>query len=111
MSLIIFNGSPRGRQSNSGLIAESFLNGFKSKNEEETEFFYLSETKNVNRNKEIFSYENSDKIIFVFPLYTDAMPGLVKEFFESLEPKNKKFSDKTKKNIGFIKLILIGICQ
>ena len=96
MSLAIFNGSPRGLNSNSKLLMAAFLEGFSLKNSENFKEFYLKDKKNMSLYKE--SFINADKVIFIFPLYVDAMPGVVKEFFETLEDYD---ANKSKK-IGFI---------
>ena len=95
MSLVIFNGSPRGAGSNSKLMADSFLKGFLSETNEESKMFYLINKKELELHKEEF--KNAEKIIFIFPLYADGMPGMVKEFFEEVEDYNSKG-----KKIGFI---------
>ena len=95
MSLVIFNGSPRGTGSNSKLMADSFLKGFAAESSEESKVFYLIKKKDLELHKEEF--KNAEKVIFIFPLYTDAMPGMVKEFFEEAEEYNSE-----NKKIGFI---------
>ena len=47
MSLVIFNGSPRGTGSNSKLMADSFLKGFAAESNEESKVFYLIKKKVV----------------------------------------------------------------
>lgn len=95
MKLTIFNGSPRGLNSNSKLLSDSFLKGFSSICSDEIEEYFLKDKKNIYLYKEAFI--NADKVIFIFPLYVNSMPGIVKNFFETLE--NSNFKDK---KIGFI---------
>ena len=95
MSLVIFNGSPRGKSSNSKLMSDSFLKGFLSTTEENSDIYYLINKKETGAHKEAF--KNAEEVIFIFPLYTDAMPGMVKEFFEEVEEY-----DSSGKKIGFI---------
>ncbi len=95
MKLVIFNGSPRVGKSNSKFFIDSFNNGYSSSTSNECESFFLSYTDRFD--EYIKHFLEADTIIFVFPLYTDAMPGMVKLFFESLE--NQEMS---KKKIGFI---------
>jgi len=86
MKLTIFNGSPRGQESNTKILLDSFLEGFESP-ENEYKIFYLIENeiiKNVNR------FINSPNVILAFPLYTDAMPGIVKDFIEKLGVNKKE---------------------
>lgn len=83
MKIAIINGSPRGRKSNSRLILEHFVSGLeKGRSDVEHETFYL-----VNRHQiqDILDYcQRCDMIVLAFPLYTDAMPGIVKLFFEKM---------------------------
>lgn len=97
MRLTLFNGSPRGKKSNTKILLEHFTNGFTSDEENQFEIFYLFDTKAVNEHVEAF--KNSDHVILAFPLYTDAMPGIVKNFIEALEPLCGR---KENPSIGFI---------
>jgi len=96
MKLVIINGSPRNRKSNSRILAEQFLEGFNKIDKEEADIYFLASRKHREEAVEAFSKNNT--ILFIFPLYTDAMPGIVKEFFEKiyLEPKVKD------RKIGYI---------
>ncbi len=84
MKLTVFNGSPRGTRSNSKLILEQFLGGFCKTPGNEYEIFYLNNINSQSTLVEVF--RRSEAVLFAFPLYTDAMPGIVKAFFESLAP-------------------------
>lgn len=95
MKLVIFNGSPRAGKSNSKFFIDSFKKGYSSSSNNECDSFYLYHTNKFD--EYVGHFSEADTIIFVFPLYTDAMPGMVKLFFESLE--NQKVSGK---KIGFI---------
>lgn len=97
MRLTVFNGSPRGKRSNSGLLMEHFLKGFQSMEGNTSEIIYLNRVKEIERNVE--SFENADHVILIFPLYTDAMPGIVKHFIEALEPLCGRSDNPT---LGFI---------
>ncbi|MBI9010797.1 MAG: NAD(P)H-dependent oxidoreductase [Clostridiales bacterium] len=87
MSLMVFNGSPRGVNSNSDVIASWFLKGF-----EESKTVYLNKVKQhetyINESIEF------EKLLFVFPLYVDGMPGQVKYFFEQMNKQKKVFKNK-----------------
>lgn len=84
MSLIVFNGSPRGKNSNSNVIASWF-----SKHES---ICYLNQTKSFDTYlDQVKAY---DKILFVFPLYVDGMPGQVKLFFEKMYERKESFENK-----------------
>ena len=87
MSLMIFNGSPRGENSNSNTIASWFIGGF-----EETKTVYLKKVKQ--HDDFIETSKSYDKLLFVFPLYVDGMPGQVKYFFEQMHKNKDEFKDK-----------------
>ena len=94
MQLAIFNGSPRRSKSNSTLLLTQFLNGYHDTTPQ-LPIHYLADTKKISSHIEHF--EEADTVIIIFPLYTDAMPGQVKFFFEALAPIESKA-----KNVGFI---------
>ena len=97
MKLTVFNGSPRGKDSNTGILLEQFTNGFMTTDGNSYELAYLVQTKKQDEFVRLFS--EADLVLLAFPLYTDAMPGIVKTFIESLEP----FCDKKgNPDIGFI---------
>jgi len=85
MRLTVFNGSPRGKRSNSSLIIDWFLDGFVSEGNNSSDIIYLNRFKETEKNVEAF--RNAGHALLVFPLYTDAMPGIVKHFIEALEPE------------------------
>ena len=84
MKLTVINGSPRGKSSNSKILLDRMLDGFRSV---ETgyiiEEFFLKGRKNHLVAAE--ALQHSDIVIVAFPLYTDAMPGIVKEFIEAID--------------------------
>lgn len=84
MRLTIFNGSPRGKSSNTKLLMDQFTNGFCESAGNEVETVYLNRTKELPEQVDLF--KKAEYVILAFPLYTDAMPGLVKAFIEALEP-------------------------
>jgi multimeric flavodoxin WrbA len=97
MKLVIFNGSPRFKKSNSALLIEQFLIGYKRENDLMVDVYFLANKSHRDSHVEIF--EQAQTVLIFIPLYTDSMPGIVKEFFEniaccSLYPKVKK--------IGFV---------
>jgi hypothetical protein len=96
MELVIYNGSPRAKKSNSKLLMDQFLQGFNPENPEATTVHYLANRKN----REVYKtdYQRADTIILIFPLYCDSMPGIVKEFFEDIYNLPATGS----KKIGFI---------
>lgn len=98
MKLVFINGSPRGRSSNTNILLDHFLKGFRSVDKEiKFEEIFLKTEKNLERAAGCL--ESADIAIIAFPLYTDAMPGIVKEFIEVLKPS--AFSNKRLK-LGFI---------
>lgn len=98
MKLAFINGSPRGKSSNTSVLLDHFLKGFRSVDQEiKFEEVYLKTEKE--KSKPVALLEESDLAIIAFPLYTDAMPGIVKEFFEMLDPST--FNNK-KLKLGFI---------
>jgi len=82
MKLAIFNGSPRNKKSNSKILIHHFLQGYNRICTEPVSIQYLANRKKKDEQVEIF--KNSEQVIIIFPLYTDSMPGIVKEFFESI---------------------------
>lgn len=97
MTLAIFNGSPRKHTSNSKVLADHFLSGYRTLNTtENVNICYLAQQEKAREHLEIFA--QSENVILVFPLYADSMPGIVKEFLEQI-PRNT--SQKVKR-IGFV---------
>ena len=77
--LTIFNGSPRGSKGNTPLMLEQVAKGFNANGKNTTEVHHL-----VRRNEldqQVNAFTNAEAVLFGFPLYTDAMPGLVEAFF------------------------------
>lgn len=96
MKLVIFNGSPRYKKSNSKILIEHFLTGYNRVCPESVPIHYLANSRQKEKQKEIF--KDSEIVIIIFPLYTDCMPGIVKDFFESIIELEFTHS----KKIGFI---------
>lgn len=96
MKLVIYNGSPRGKGSNSTILTEHFLKGYSEINSDEISVHYLN--KISKRDEQIEDFKNADTVIIIFPLYSDAMPGAVKEFIECIHG----LKDSAEKNLGFI---------
>ena len=87
MKLIIFNGSPRGAGSNTTILLDQFIKGFVSSGNNQHELFYLKKTEPAECMKAI---QLAEYVLLAFPLYTDSMPGIVKQFIESLSPLRGK---------------------
>ena len=97
MKLTVFNGSPRGKRSNTTILLEHFLKGFMETEGNSYKLKYIVNNKNEKKLIEIF--KDANNIILAFPLYTDCMPGIVKSFIDSLKPLCK---NKDNSSIGFI---------
>lgn len=97
MNLTIFNGSPRGKSSNSSIISSWFTEKIKDNKDLNINTFYLN---NINEH-EVYAQKamDADYIVFIFPLYVDSMPGVVKAFIDKLEPYTGKFLNK---KVGYI---------
>jgi NAD(P)H-dependent FMN reductase len=82
MKLLIINGSPRHRASNSAILANNFLAGFTAHPGHRCETLFLYPQPDAGRLRQEFT--QADAVLVFFPLYTDCMPGRVKEWFETL---------------------------
>jgi len=82
--LTVFNGSPRGKTGNTKLYLEQFLEGFTETEGNTHELAYLNRVKHQDAFVKLFA--EAEAVLLAFPLYTDAMPGMVKTFIESLAP-------------------------
>jgi hypothetical protein len=84
-SLLLLNGSPRGERSNSmkmlTRVAEGWVRGGGAK----PEVLHLVRRAEFRRAVEEFA--DADAVLLGTPLYTDAMPALVKEYIEALAPR------------------------
>lgn len=97
MKLTVFNGSPRGKESNTGTLLDHFLNGFVETQGNTYELAYLIHVRERNKFAEMF--REAEQVLLAFPLSNDAVPSIVKEFIESLEPLCKRADNPA---IGFI---------
>jgi hypothetical protein len=82
--LTVFNGSPRGRKGNTPIMLDQFMKGFAATGGRSSEVFHLNRLKEAERFQQAFA--EAECVWLGFPLYTDAMPGIVKAFIETLEP-------------------------
>jgi len=82
MQLLVLNGSPRGPKSNTRFVTDEFLRGFAAtpSNQAET----LDIARPSDREKALADFWQSETVLLGFPLYADAMPGMVKEFLEQV---------------------------
>ena len=88
MKLAIINASPRGNKSNSRLLATHFLNGYYTIHADKIEIHNLASLQKMDNHLKAFC-EAETAIIFL-PLYTDAMPGILKDFMEKAYLNNQK---------------------
>ncbi|VAW24805.1 hypothetical protein MNBD_BACTEROID01-2899 [hydrothermal vent metagenome] len=82
MKLAIFNGSPRGKNSNSRIFSEKFQEGVESVGGIVSSIDYLVNIKKTEGH--VKHFKKAEAVLIVFPLYTDAMPGIVKNFIEAI---------------------------
>ena len=83
--LTAFNGSPRGASGNTEHLIRAVCHGYRSAGGPVAEpTRYLREE--ARHAEFVRAFSEAKRILFAFPLYTDAMPGLVKAFIEALEP-------------------------
>ena len=97
MRLVIFNGSPRYKNSNSAILIEHFLKGYNREVSNTVPVYYFANKSQREASGKIFS--QADTVLVFFPLYTDCMPGIVKEFIEIIAQQS--LSGEYKK-IGFV---------
>ncbi|MDA3810412.1 MAG: NAD(P)H-dependent oxidoreductase [Spirochaetaceae bacterium] len=86
MKLTVFNGSPRGKSSNSTRLIPWIID------ENIEEIYYLNKISCHESYMEMA--KTSEAFLFVFPLYVDTMPGITKSFFELMEKRREYFSGK-----------------
>ena len=78
--LTLFNGSPRGRRGNTPILLEQLAKGFGGESNMH-HLVYMRQTAD-----HVQAFAGAECAWIGFPLYTDAMPAVVKYFFEALEP-------------------------
>ena len=84
MKLALFNGSPRGKKSNTSLLLEQLIAGARDAGQHDLSVTLLMRERDPEVLRQCFL--EVDVALVAFPLYTDAMPGIVKEFIEALAP-------------------------
>ncbi len=89
--LTAFNGSPRGKRGNSPIILDHLMRGFTSISGNTAEIHHLQQTKN--KAEFASKFKEAECVLIGFPLYTDGMPGIVKEFIEALQPLTQRESN------------------
>lgn len=86
MRYALIDGSPR-RRSNTGILLAAVARGLEAAGHA-VEIAHLAHPRDRARAPELFAA--AERVVLGFPLYTDAMPGLVKELIEALEPRQGK---------------------
>ena len=87
--ITLFNGSPRGKKGNTPIMLTQFMNGFISIPGNTGEIHHINRLKQTDDFVQAFA--EAECVWLGFPLYTDAMPAMVKLFIEALEPlKNRE---------------------
>lgn len=89
--IAVFNGSPRGARGNTPILLSQFMEGFKAISGNQATMFQLNRMKQMKDFVRAFS--EAECVWLGFPLYTDAMPGMVKQFIENLEPLKQRESN------------------
>jgi multimeric flavodoxin WrbA len=82
--LTVFNGSPRGKTGNTQIVLEQLADGFETNAGHSHEIYHLNHVSDAERFRQAFA--EAEHVLLGFPLYADAMPGIVKAFIEMLEP-------------------------
>ncbi len=82
--LTLFNGSPRGAKGNTPVMLAQVAKGFTAAGGIVTDMFHLVRQTDLDQYRDAFAA--AEAVLVGFPLYTDAMPGIVKTFIEALEP-------------------------
>lgn len=84
MRYCLINGSPRGKRGNTEILLRQVAAGIESASDAQIDWFYL---KDANTHADALrAFTSADVVLIGFPLYTDAMPGMVKAFIEMLAP-------------------------
>jgi hypothetical protein len=84
MKLAVINGSPKRKNSNTGIFLDHFITGFKNSGEKTISLHAVSDLEEENEILDLFSA--ADAVFIAMPLYTNAMHADVKRFFEMLRP-------------------------
>lgn len=81
MKLVVINGSPRGKKSNSNTIISWFENTLKDVMEIKVFYALMADTHQA----AVDSIEDNDTILIIFPLYIDSVPYVLKAFIEEMD--------------------------
>ena len=81
MKTLIINGSPNGRRGNTEILCREFIKGMQTP----AKVMYIAENDETAAAEYMHDFTHW---LFFFPLYFNAMPGIVKRLFEQLQPNN-----------------------
>jgi multimeric flavodoxin WrbA len=84
-SLVLLNGSPRGERSNSMKMLSRVAEGWQRGGGQKPEILHLAYRTEFDR--AVTAFAKADFVLLGMPLYTDAMPALVKSYIEALQPR------------------------
>ena len=84
-SLVLLNGSPRGERSTSMKMLVRVAEGWQRGGGQKPEVLHLAHRAGFDRAVKAFA--EADTLLLGMPLYTDAMPALVKSYIEALQPR------------------------
>jgi len=100
-SLLLLNGSPRGERSNSSKMLARVAEGWMQSGGQPAEILHLANPANFAR--AVNAFHESNVVLLGMPLYTDAMPGLVKTYIEAIGSRAKTApSSALKPALGFL---------
>jgi len=80
---LILNGSPNGKKGNTEIFIRRFIEGFSGA----PDIHYIADENPVELATRMNEY---DSWLFFFPMYVNAMPGIVKRLFEHMQPDGEK---------------------
>jgi hypothetical protein len=84
MRLTVFNGSGRGKSGNTVILLDAFLKGFSSMESCSYTLHTLIQKGSLAIHTAAFA--EAEHVLLAFPMYTDMVPAVVKNFIETLEP-------------------------
>lgn len=84
-SLVLLNGSPRGERSNSMKMLARVAEGWQRGGGSPPEVLHL--VRRAQFQSAVEAFAKADTVLLGMPLYTDAMPALVKAYIEALAPR------------------------
>jgi len=99
-SLLLLNGSPRGACSNTMKMLSRVAEGWQRAGAQPPEILQLANADSFER--AVKAYFSSDAVLLGMPLYTDAMPGLVKSYIEAIGERAKACRESAKPALGFL---------